>query len=85
MSEEKKKMARLKVGGLWSKNVNGTDFLSGSANGVNFTIFPNGYKTEEKQPDYILYTNVPDEEGKIEKGSSAVLAVVDVKPPFKKD
>lgn len=47
----------MQVCGLWkNKDSKGRTYLSGNLNGaVRVLIFLNGYKSEEKQPDYRMY------------------------------
>ena len=49
-----------KLGGLWVNKEKG--YMSGTINGERVIIFKNGYKSEEKHPDYIVYKSRPKEE-----------------------
>lgn len=55
MSEQKEKS----IGGFWKKEKNDKKYMSGviEINGEksNVVIFQNGYKKEEKHPDYVMY------------------------------
>lgn len=88
MSEvvQKNRYTRCKVSGLWAQvGANGQTFWTGrTEEGVKFTLFPNGFKTEANHPDYILYTDMIDNEGTIEKGTRAAVAVTDLKAPVKR-
>ena len=45
----------VKLGGLWKNQTkDGKTYLSGNFGGAKVLIFPNGFKTEENQPDYTL-------------------------------
>lgn len=47
---------REKVSGLWiNKTKNGDTYFSGKNDGFKYTVFKNGFKEKENQPDYILY------------------------------
>lgn len=89
MSEPTKvqnKSTRCKISGMWKQTTKaGVEYWTGSTEeGVRFTLFPNGYKTAENHPDFILYTDMPDNDGKIEKGTRAVVAVTDLQAPVKR-
>lgn len=57
----------VKIGGIWkNKSAAGKPYLSGSISedveltaGTRITIFPNGFKEEDKHPDYIIYKSEP--------------------------
>lgn len=49
-----------KIGSLWVNKEKG--YMSGTINGERVIIFKNGYKSEEKHPDYIVYKSRPKEE-----------------------
>lgn len=54
MSEEKEKM--IQIGGLWkNKTSAGKPYLAGYLGNARLLVFPNGFKKEDKQPDYVLY------------------------------
>lgn len=45
----------VKLGGLWrNQTKDGKTYLSGNFGGAKVLIFPNGFKTEDNQPDYTL-------------------------------
>ena len=48
-----------KLGSLWVNKEKG--YMSGTINGEKVIIFKNGFKQEEKQPDYIVYKSKPQE------------------------
>jgi uncharacterized protein (DUF736 family) len=52
-----------KLGALWQKSSDRGDYFSGQIeiNGVkhDIVIFSNGYKEEEKHPDWIIYKSQP--------------------------
>jgi len=55
---------REKLSGLWiSKTKNGDTYFSGKNDGFRYTIFKNGFKEKENQPDYILYKEPIEEKG----------------------
>ena len=46
----------VQITGLWSNSdKNGKKYLSGYMGNAKVLILENGFKEEEKQPDYILY------------------------------
>lgn len=46
----------VKIGALWSKrDRNKQMYLTGKLGDAQLLIFPNGYKENEKQPDYLCY------------------------------
>lgn len=57
MTEKKyNKNDRIKICGLWKKTAsNGEYYLTGKWGDVYITIFKNGFKETENQPDWILY------------------------------
>ena len=49
-------MDGVKLMGLWKNtSQSGIETLSGNLGGARIVIFPNGYKKEDKHPDYIVY------------------------------
>ncbi|HAJ79377.1 MAG TPA: hypothetical protein DCO75_06360 [Fibrobacteres bacterium] len=52
----------IKLGALW-KNKNGKDMFTGNieidGKSTRLVVFTNGYKTEDKHPDYIIYLKEP--------------------------
>jgi len=45
-----------KLSGLWlNETKNGQKYFSGKNDGFKYTIFKNGFKETDNQPDYILY------------------------------
>ena len=45
-----------KLSGLWlNETKNGQKYFSGKNDGFKYTIFKNGFKEKDNQPDYILY------------------------------
>ena len=53
-----------KIGSLWVNKEKG--YMSGTINEERVVIFKNGFKTEDKHPDYIVYKSKPKEEVKSE-------------------
>ncbi len=48
-----------KVGALWqNKSSEGNPYFSMELNNQKYVIFPNNFKSEEKQPDFIVYERV---------------------------
>jgi hypothetical protein len=46
----------VKIGALWSKrDKNNQMYLTGKLGDAQLLVFPNGYKENEKQPDYLCY------------------------------
>ena len=67
MSEKKH---LVKIGALWSKrDKNKQMYLTGKLGDAQLLIFPNGYKENERQPDYLCYVATGRSE---EKQSSLV-------------
>jgi uncharacterized protein (DUF736 family) len=50
------------IGALWLKTSARGDYFTGTINGVKVVVFANGYKTEEKQPDWRVYKSTPREQ-----------------------
>ncbi len=48
-----------KLGALWQKSSARGDYFTGTVNGVKVVVFRNGYKQEEKHPDWIVYESKP--------------------------
>lgn len=87
MSEEKKypKTALVKLGALWQQQgAKGVYWTGRTEDGVEFVMYVNGFRKAEKDPEFLLYTRVPDEEGKIAKNSSVAVTLGEVKPPKSK-
>lgn len=80
--KERPKTTRVKLTGMWQKTgANGVFWSGTSEDGTNFTMYVNGYKTEDKHPEFILYIDQPDPEGKIEKYSGVKITGLEVTPP----
>lgn len=65
-----------KIGSLWVNKEKG--YMNGTINGERVIIFKNGFKQEEKHPDYIVYKSKPKEE----KKEDGFVAVEDNQLPF---
>ena len=48
-----------KIGALWIKEKNGKVYMTGEINGQKVVLFMNGYKEQEKHPDWIAYKSQP--------------------------
>lgn len=47
---------RIKIASLWSKEIKtGQTVLSGYFGDADIEIWPNGYKTQDNHPDWIMY------------------------------
>ena len=63
-------MKSIETGVLWKKtDRNGKTYLTGTMNifpfgSVNITIFENGYKTKDNQPDYKIFYSPTGEDSK---------------------
>jgi len=73
--KEEVKAKRESIGALWLKtSVNGATFMSGTLefNGekVSVTVFKNGYKKEDKHPDFHIYKSEPNPQEKKTSGES---------------
>jgi hypothetical protein len=65
-SMEKAKPVRIKLCGLWSKDVNGKLMLSGYLGDARVVIWDNGYKGDNaKAPDYIAYLEPKQDKPKV--------------------
>ena len=52
-----------KLSGLWlNETKNGQKYFSGKNDGFKNTIFKNGFKEKDNQPDYILYREPVEEQ-----------------------
>jgi len=61
-----------KLSGLWlNETKNGKKYFSGKNEGFKYTIWKNGFKETDNQPDYILYRE-PLEQPESEKWVSPV-------------
>ena len=48
-----------KVGALWENtSADGKPYFNLDISGQKFVVFANGYKSEERQPDFIVYERV---------------------------
>jgi len=48
-----------KVGALWQNtSAEGKPYFNMDVEGAKYVVFSNGYKTEEKQPDFLIYERV---------------------------
>jgi len=71
-----------KLSGLWlNETKNGQKYFSGKNDGFKYTIFKNGYKETDNQPDYILYRE-PVEQPKSESWSSSPVVPPTDEIPF---
>jgi hypothetical protein len=65
---EKEKL--VKIGALWiGKSQGGVGYMSGviqdsSGNDIRVIVFKNGYKEEDKHPDYVVYLSKEREQAK---------------------
>ena len=48
-----------KLGALWVKTSTRCDYMSGEINGQKIVVFANGFKKEDKHPDWIVYKSQP--------------------------
>ena len=64
-----------RIGSLWVNKEKG--YMNGTINGERVIIFKNGFKQEEKHPDYIVYKSKPQE-----KKEDGFVAVEDNQLPF---
>jgi uncharacterized protein (DUF736 family) len=65
----------VKVGAIWQNtSEEGNPYFNMDLSGRKFVVFPNGYKSEEKHPDFIVYDRVKETraspEAKLRTGSS---------------
>jgi len=52
-----------KLSGLWlNETKNGQKYFSGKNDGFKYTIWKNGFKETDNQPDYILYREPVEEQ-----------------------
>tara|TARA_R100000781_G_scaffold72974_1_gene45612 strand:+ start:610 stop:837 length:228 start_codon:yes stop_codon:yes gene_type:complete len=60
---------REKLSGLWANEFTNKEgetirYMSGSSDGVKYSIWPNGYKENDNQPSHVLYRESVDESPK---------------------
>ena len=55
MGNEERNSDLVRIGGLWRNSGARGDYLSGKLGQAKLLIFENGHKTDDKQPDYIVY------------------------------
>jgi hypothetical protein len=63
-----------KLSGLWlNETKNGKKYFSGKNDGFKYTIWKNGFKETDNQPDYILYREPAEEQNGVKwEGSPRV-------------
>ncbi len=50
------------IGALWVKTSSRGEYMTGTINGVNVVVFPNGFKKDgDKTPDWRVLKSVPKE------------------------
>ena len=60
-----------KLSGLWlNETKNGQKYFSGKNDGFKYTIFKNGFKEKDIQPDYILYREPVEEQNGVKWDAS---------------
>jgi len=62
----------IKITSLWkNKSKSGTEYLSGYLGDSKIMVFPNGYKKEDKHPDYVVYIapNKKKDEGQSDRSN----------------
>jgi len=51
-----------KVGALWQNtSADGKPYFNLALNDQKYVVFSNGYKSEDKQPDFLVYARVKEE------------------------
>lgn len=61
-----------KVGALWQNtSADGKPYFNLDISGQKFVVFSNGYKSEEKQPDFIVYERVKETKARKLKEANA--------------
>lgn len=70
-----------KLGALWiGKSANGVGYMSGEIEGVGrVVVFKNGYKQEDKHPDYVVYLSQDRDTGSSQRNDKQT---GDDEPPF---
>jgi uncharacterized protein (DUF736 family) len=54
-----------KIGAVWQNtSSDGKPYFNLDINGQKFVGFPNGFKEEEKQPDFIIYERIKEKKAK---------------------
>ena len=54
-----------KVGALWQNtSAEGKPYFNLDLSGQKFVVFSNGFKEEEKQPDFLVYERVKEKKSK---------------------
>lgn len=69
--QQRGKLAR--IGALWIKSGKNGKYLAGTIdidgrNSVKLMVFPNGYKEEQRHPDYVIYAPPADDGSTNERG-----------------
>lgn len=70
--EQRGKLAR--IGALWVKTGKNGKYLAGTIdidnrNSVKLMVFPNGYKEQDRHPDYVIYAPPADDGSTDERGN----------------
>lgn len=78
-TEQRGKLAR--IGALWIKSGKNGKYLAGTIdidnrNSVKLMVFPNGYKEEERHPDYVIYAP-PAESGETDERGNPLPEVIE--------
>ena len=72
---------QIKLSGLWlNETKNGQKYFSGKNDGFKYTIFKNGFKEKESQPDYILYREPIEQQNGVKWEASPVFPDTDEIP-----
>jgi len=72
---------QIKLSGLWlNETKNGQKYFSGKNDGFKYTIFKNGFKEKESQPDYILYREPIEQQNGVKWEASPVVPDTDEIP-----
>ncbi len=57
-----------KVGALWQNtSSDGKPYFNLDLSGQKYVVFSNGYKSEDKQPDFLVYERVKEKAAKAKK------------------
>ncbi len=57
-----------KVGAIWQNtSADGKPYMNLDMGGQKYVVFPNGYKSEDKQPDLIVYERKKEKKAKDEE------------------
>lgn len=76
----------IQLGGLWKgTDKQGNEYFSGYLGNARLIIFKNGYKKEDKHPDYVMYVDENKKKGEKKAAPAATQERAWDDPPIKKE